>query len=147
MKKSLTVFAILFVQICSLFLAACTAVLEESDAVLHEGEERIVIEAKNTVEGASLYDALILFQEKGDLDFDGERGDYGFFITSVGGRTLNGNEFWAIYTSLEMENGVLFSDTTYAITYGDTVCGTALFGVEGLPFVEGAVYIIELSTW
>ncbi|MBO5045857.1 MAG: hypothetical protein J6C93_03200 [Clostridia bacterium] len=147
MKRMAVGLSLLCVLLSSTLFFACTAEVGASDVVLHESGERIVVEAKNTVEGASLFDAMEYFKDRGEIAYEGYTGDYGFYFTSVGDKELKDGEFWAIYTSLTQLDGVAYSDSAFSVVYEGVDCGSALFGVEGLPLIEGAVYIIQLGSY
>ena len=148
MKKKLSILSILLVLVFALCtFAACSRGIAEVTVLKSEGEV-LVIRAEETKTDVSFGDVLLDLKESGKIEFEATTGDYGLFITSVNGRTATGNEFWAVYTTLSKYEGVEYSNTDYGTyTYGDTVCPSASVGVDGLPMVEGYLYILALETF
>ena len=110
--------------------------------------ERVVLRAEETDTSASLFDALAALQEKGELRFSYEAGEYGAFLTQINGHTAAGNEFWAVYTTLGEYGGVRYSDEAYGTYhYGETQLASASYGVSSLPLVEGMLYAVALSSY
>ncbi len=149
MKKQIISAAVLA---CALFSAACAQPAGGEDApsvtLLAGDGERVVLRAEETDTSASLFDALAALQEKGELRFSYEEGEYGAFLTQINGHTAAGNEFWAVYTTLGEYGGVRYSDEAYGTYhYGETQLASASYGVSSLPLVEGMLYAVALSSY
>ena len=109
---------------------------------------QVVIKASST--GGSLEDAMSWFKGIGKLSYEGEEGDYGFYLTSVNSYTpdAENNEYWAIYTTLGEYEGVEYSNSEYGTyDYNGKTCASASYGISGIPMVEGEIYIITVATY
>lgn len=103
----------------------------------------VVIEVTAGDEGKSLYDALAVFAERGELTMDGSWSQYGFYLTSLNGTDADEGHYWAVYTSLEERDGVAYSDPSYGTwEYEDKQLFGASYGVSGLPLVAGEWYAL-----
>ncbi|MDE7379617.1 MAG: hypothetical protein K2N14_01070 [Clostridia bacterium] len=99
----------------------------------------------------SLFDYMTALKTKKQLDFKGDNGQYGYFITSVNGKEATGNSYWAVYISFKTLDG---DETVYAggeysteYTYETTTLYSANYGVSGIPYVNGATYALVLETF
>ncbi len=99
----------------------------------------------------SLFDYMTALKMKNQLTFDGNNGDYGFFITTVNGKEATGNSFWGVYISFKTLEG---DDAVYAggeyetqYQYESTTLYSANYGVSGIPYVSGATYALVLQTY
>ena len=120
----------------------------ESSDLLENTEKLVVIKASKT--GGSVEDALKAYKEAGELEYEGDTGDYGFYLISVNGYVPDAqkNEFWALYTTLGEYEGVTYSDTEFGeYEYNGTVCASASYGISGMPLVEGELYILTVSSY
>ena len=91
----------------------------------------------------SLYDALALFAERGAIRLEGSNSEYGFYITSVNGMEADENNYWAVYTTLTVLDGVSYSDAAFGTwEYGGRVLASASYGASGLPLAEGELYAL-----
>lgn len=149
MKKKLSILSILLVF--ALALCAFTACGKGTAkvTVLESEGEVLVIRADETKTNVSFGDVLLDLKESGKIQFEASNGDYGLYITSVNGITCDPTcEFWAVYTSLTVYEGVSYSNTDYGtFTYGDKVLPSASVGVDGLPMIEGNLYILTLESF
>ena len=152
MKKTKTLLAMVFsfiLMLTATIFAACNNESYAVDVNLLESTDKLVaIEATKT--GGSLEDALKKLKETGELDYDGDMSEFGFYLTSVNGYTPDAskNEYWAIYSTLSEYEGVLYSNADYGTyEYKDTVCASASYGVSGMPLVEGELYILTVATY
>lgn len=130
--------------------SACDSLFSDDGdyALLESGETIVLIEAKKT--GGSLEDALKYFKDAGDIDYSATDGDYGLMLNSLNGYTPNAasNEFIAIYTTLGTYEGVEYSSTEFGTyEYDGKVLGSAMYGVSGLPMIEGNLYVLTISVW
>lgn len=149
MKKPAKVLSvILAVILAALSLASCGEGSSTGAKLLKSSDKLVVIEAEAT--GGSLLDALNALKEEGGLSFEGEDGDYGYYITSVNGYTpdASANEYWAIYTTLGEYEGVSYSNAEYGTyDYEGTVCASASYGVSGLIMVKGETYVLTVESY
>ena len=150
MKKGNRIVILLITTIMTvsgLILTACTN--DEADAKLLENSKTlIVIEANAT--GGSMKDAMAKFKEAGNLDYEGETGEFGFYLTSVNGYTPDAakHEFWAVYTTLGEYEGVVYSNVDYGTyEYNGKTLASAAYGISGLPLIAGNLYILTISTY
>lgn len=103
----------------------------------------VVIEVTAGDEEKSLYDALAVFAERGELTMDGSWSQYGFYLTSLNGTDADEGHYWAVYTSLETLDGVAYSDPSYGTReYKNKQLFGASYGVSGLPLVAGEWYAL-----
>ena len=101
-------------------------------------------------EKTSLKDYMDALSESGELVFDGEDGQYGFYIQSVFGKKAEGNAFWAVYTDLVKLDGddAVYSNSEYGtFEYNGKTLNSASFGVSYLPCVEGYTYALVYSVY
>lgn len=148
MKKKLSIVSILLVLMLALCAFAACGKGTAKVTVLESEGEVLAIRADETKTDVSFGDVLLDLKESGKIQFEATNGDYGLYITSVNGKLASGNEFWAVYTTLEEYEGVSYSNTDYGTyTYGDTVCPSSSVGVDGLPMIEGYLYILVLETF
>ena len=116
--------------------------------VYESDQTRVLLRVMETEDNKSMYDALVALQEDGRLTFDGSESTYGFYITSVNGVAATSDNYWGVYTTLGMYEGVSYSDATWGtIEYSDTLGNTytlasASYGASGLPLVRGEWYAL-----
>ncbi len=144
----LTLSAVLVLTL-SVVLGACgTSVKNASVTLLKNDEKTVVVRADKTDTTASLFDALVTLKDAGEMDFTYEDGQYGAYIQTVNGTTVQGNEFWAVYTSLAEYEGVVYSSVDYGMyDYEGAKLGSASVGVSSLPLVEEKIYVVTLETY
>ena len=100
---------------------------------------KVVVEVTAAEDGDTLKDVMDKLQAEGKLSFV----DQGGMITEINGHAVTGNEFWALYTSLEDYANTDWGTTSYkGITYA-----SAMLGYASLPAEVGAVYVWEISVW
>jgi hypothetical protein len=99
----------------------------------------------------SLYDYMCALYKKKQLAFDGYTGSYGYYITQVNGVAEQTNAtngyYWAVYISFTTLDDVSYasSDTTH--DYGGATLYYASYGIDGIPYVNGATYGLIYSYW
>ncbi len=147
MRKIMRLAAV-FAAVFAIAAAGCGEKREAVAEVVYTDETTAVIKA--LADGGSLEDAMNTLKDIGELDFTGDSGGYGLFIKSVNGRFADDkeNEFWAIFTSLEEQGEMVYSDDengTY--NYDGHICGGALYGASGLPMAEGEYYVLSLEKY
>lgn len=101
-------------------------------------------------EKTSVKDYMDALSKSGELAFDGEDSQYGFFIKSVFGKKAEGNAFWAVYTDLVKLDGddTVYSNSEYGtFDYNGKSLNSASFGVSYLPCVEGCTYALVYSVY
>ena len=148
MKHFKTFAALLCAAVLALaaLLAACGGSGAGGAKIKKSEEGLLVLEATET--GGSLADALAALKEAGELTYEGSDNGYGLFITSINGYAPAGNAYWAIYTTLESDNGVRYaSDEFGTYEYGGTTLLSALYGASGLPLIEGELYLFAVATF
>lgn len=146
MKKKLSILSILLVLLFALSAFAACAKGTAKVTVLENKEEILVIRADETKEDVSLEAVLNNLKESGEIKCEISDG----FITSVNGRIADSSigEYWFIYTSLTTYKEVSYSDMTWGTyTYNGTDYSSATVGVDGLPMIEGNLYILALGTF
>ncbi len=101
-------------------------------------------------ENTTMYDYMCALKEDGDLVFEGENGDYGFFVNSVmgiGPKVVSSTPnfysgwSWTVYTSITTLDGVIYSEEA-SFTFDRVSLHRAIYGVSGLPCVEGESYAL-----
>ena len=147
MKRLAAVFAVVVLTLSAFALTACGDDTVKSNATLLASTDTlVVIRAEKT--GGSVEDAMKQFQTDGKLEYAGEEGQYGWFLTSVNGNTLTGNAYWAVYTTLGTYEDVAYSTAEYGTyDYEGTACSYALYGITGLPLVAGNLYVLTVATY
>lgn len=128
--------------------ASCGETAVAGVKLVENSETLVVIEATET--GGSLYDAMKKLEEEEKLTFEGEEGQYGFYLTSVNGKKQAFDSYyssyWTVYTSLCEYEGVSYSDMNYGVyTYREIKCFGASYGVSGIPMVEGNYYLLNYT--
>lgn len=137
----------IFALIAALCVSACAERTADAE-VLESGERFLVLRARDTDTSASLGDAMTSLKNRGEISFEASEGVYGLYVLSVNGVAADGDEYWAVYTSLGEYGGVEYSyESSAAYEYGGTVCRQANYGVDGLPLVRGALYILSLESY
>lgn len=145
MKKKLSILSILLVLMLALCaFAACNN--GTAKVTVLENGEILVIRADETKEDVSLEDVMNNLKKSGEIQYEMSDG----MITSVNGHAANqsNGEYWFVYTSLETYKGVSYSNMIWgAYSYDGTDYASAAYGVDGLPMVEGNLYILALGTF
>ena len=104
-------------------------------------------------EGDTFYDYLLSLRADGALQFETTAGQYGPYITSVGGleersESAASGYSWMIYTDLEEYGGVIYSDASYGTwEHGGKLLNSASYGVSALPLAEGYTYALVYVRW
>lgn len=116
--------------------------------LLENNADCVVIAAGKNDALYSLYDALSAFRDAGELTFAGSEGEFGFYLTSLNGREMAADRYWAVYTTLGMLDGTAYSDAAWGTwEYGESSLASASYGVSGLPLVEGELYALVWETY
>lgn len=149
MKKKLSILSILLVLALALCAFAACGKGTANVTVLESEGEVLAIRADETKTDVSFGDVLLDLKESGKIQFEATNGDFGLYITSVNGHAADPNsEFWAVYTTLSEYEGVEYSNTDYGtFNYGELVLPSASVGVDGLPMIEGNLYVLVLTTF
>lgn len=101
-------------------------------------------------ETTTVKDYMDALKAAGRLDFEGNDGGYGYYITSVFGiksRTVSSSPThyagydWAVYTTLTQLDGVIYSSDE-AFIYGGITLYKTVYGVSGIPCAEGRTYAL-----
>ena len=126
--------------------AACTpsAGMGNARAELLESDGTcLVIRVTEGDMDKNLYDVLCIFEQNGEITFDGTQSEYGFYLTSLNGVEADAENYWALYTTLGTLDGVSYSDASYGTwEYDGRTLASASYGVSGLPLVEGELYAL-----
>ena len=117
--------------------------------------EEVVFTATDEVltldNSTSMKDYMDALASAGQLVFDGENSEYGYYLTSIYGRgsktveaTMNSYKGfdWAIYTTLSTLDGVNYADTSATYAYGNITLYKSSYGISYLPCVEGETYAL-----
>ena len=129
-------------------LAACAekdgAGLGAAEAALLESTSGyVVIEVREGDLTKSLYDALLHFQDRGELTIGGREDAFGFYLTSVNGVEATDKYYWGVYTTLGTLDGTEYSNAEYGTyEYGGQTLASASYGVSGLPLADGELYAV-----
>ena len=105
-----------------------------------QSEEGFVVIKVDSVEGeVTLVQVMDYLQDEGELSFViGSDG----MVNEINGQVNNTviwTPFWYLYTSDEEMSNTQWGTASY----GDIVCGSAMFGAESLTVLSGAYYIWE----
>lgn len=118
--------------------------LDEDSIVFTATSEIIQIDGDTTLE-----DYLVALKNAGQLTFEGNKGDFGLFITSMNGMAnetvssaLNSSEgySWTVYIDFLQTDGTCYAGDSATVNYGDTILYAATYGVSHIPCLEGHTY-------
>ena len=119
-----------------------TKIDEYSSVILVASDDVLKLEGD-----VSLKDYLDALKSKGELDFKGENGSYGYFLNSLDGKD---NEVistvpavgysWMIYIDFLTLDGVPYASDYAVCEYNGQTLYSASYGVSGIPCVEGHTY-------
>lgn len=158
MKKK--VFAII-TAICTLAaLCALSACDKEKQGVKQASGnidiivQSVVFTASSDVmtltDSTSLADYMDVLAEDGELVFDAENGEYGYYIVSIYATKAEGNAYWALYTDLVTIEGddAVYSNAEYGTyEYDGKTLYSASYGASGLPCIDGYTYAWVYTTY
>lgn len=143
MKKLVPIAALAVV-----FLAAGCAKTPVKTTVIDD-ETAVIIVPEAACE--TLEDYLALLKDEGKLTYEGEKGDYGLFITSVNGKanevissspSSSEGYAWTVYIDFTMHGGVIYAGDDETCVYGDTTLYKASYGVSALPCIKNGTYAL-----
>lgn len=98
---------------------------------------------------ATFEDYINGLKSDGKLDFDGERGDYGLFITSMDGKanevisstaTSSEGYSWTLYIDFTSYNDVIYAGDSEVCDYNGTTLYKAVYGVSAIPCLANHTY-------
>ena len=108
-------------------------------------------------DSTSLKEYMEELQKLGLMTFDGQEGAYGYTLTTVNGheQAADWSTYWGVYTTLGEYEGVIYAvekmddwenpgtekDVSY--TYDGTKYLYAMYGIDGLPAIEGYSYLLR----
>ena len=149
MKKLLKILSIVLVLVVAFSIfTACEGENGQFKVVIIQGSSEKEYTLDNTGGDMTyLVDAFAHLQNDENSGFTYTMN--GTYLTSVNGYTPNSanNEFWAIYTDLELD-GIKYYDLSWgSAEYEGVLYGSASVGVTQLQLNKGTTYIIKLSTW
>ena len=149
MKKLLKLLVVVMVVVVAFSIfTACKGEAGEFKVVVIRGSSEKEYVLDNTGNDMTyLVDALEYLSNDSDAQFSYAMS--GTFLSSVDGYVANSNnnEFWAIYTDLELDGIEYFDNSWGTADYDNDSFGSATKGVTELPLNDGCTYIIKLSTW
>ena len=144
MKKSLLLLAA--VLVC--FAVGCGKTTNKNlddDSIIFTADSSILEIDENT----TLEDYLVALKDAGELTYDGNKGDFGLFITSMNGienevisSTANSSEgySWTVYIDFIDIEGVLYAGDSATVNHGEKTLYAAIYGVSYIPCLEGHTY-------
>lgn len=159
-KKFLSVLLTLVVAACALPLFACAAdtrapangKIEQGHSVCYAfTASKEVMEITATT---SVKDYMEALKAEGKLAFEGENGDYGYYVKTIlglgsltvdskynddGTGSYTGYD-WMVYTTLTSIDGMVYSSDDATFVYNGITLYKAAYGVSGLPCIEGQTY-------
>lgn len=166
--KKLTRFITALIAVCTLSICLAFSACTKNELELGNGTGNYIAKSTDTEivfvgttevlkekAGYSVYDYLRALSIKNQLTFDGCDGDYGYYLTSVNGKSetvgTNSGSSWNLYISFKTLEG---DDAVYAggdymteYVYENTTLYSANYGVSGVPYVSGATYALVLQSW
>ena len=148
LKAVLMSICALALSVCALAAMACGEPTGVKVTLVEAKEKLIVIRADSSY--GALDDALKALKADGKISYEEQTGDYGSYITAIGGYTADAtkNEFVAIYSTLKEMDGVVYSTTEYgSYEYDGKTLGSASFGASGMPLIESELYILAIATY
>ena len=115
--------------------------------------DNIIFTATSSVleidEDTTLEDYIVALKDAGELTFEGNKGDFGLFITSMNGKanevissTLNSSEgySWTVYIDFLEYEDVPYAGDNETATYKEITLYKANYGVSYIPCLEGHTY-------
>ncbi|MDE7453770.1 MAG: hypothetical protein K2N22_05110 [Clostridia bacterium] len=165
MKKLLTVLLALCAAVAVCVFAGCADDPRGETEGAVDGGYKICYaftasdDVLNIGENTSLKDYMDALKAGGKLDFKGEDGDYGYYLTEILGVksvfvSSTANSYagydWYVYTTLTTVDGVTYSSEQSFVFDGVTLYKSA-YGVSNLPCVKGESYALVFeyaeTTW
>lgn len=163
MKKKLLTLILATVSVaavCALTLTACSGNIKKVNIDDHES---YVFTASSKVmeltDSTTVYDYLLALQDNGDITFDGNGTDWGYYITSINSteETSSYNEdyshgegtYWAVYfdfITLDGDEAIYGSDEQTCEYNGKTLYYSNYY-VSNVPCVEGHTYAFVYESW
>ena len=147
MKK----FLVIFTAVLLCFAVGCrkTEVIRQdiddnSSIVVTTTSESLKIDESTTLE-----DYITALKDAGKLTFEGNKGDFGLFITSMDGKanevissTANSSEgySWTVYIDFLTLDGVIYASDSEVCVYKETLLYKANYGVSAIPCLENHTY-------
>ena len=144
MKKLL----LIFVAAMLCFAVGCGTtkinITDETSIVFVATSSTMEIDGNTTLE-----DYLVALRDAGDLSFEGDKGDFGLFITSMDGKanevissTLNSSEgySWTVYIDFLTIDGVIYASDSETLIFNDKTLYKASYGVSAIPCLENHTY-------
>lgn len=111
-------------------------------------------------ENTTLEEYMQALKAAGKITFEGERGQYGFFITSMLGMSSRfvastDNSYtsydWMVYTTVTSIDGTIYSNDGITFAYDGITLYQSMNGVSATPCIEGEtyafVYAYNHMTW
>ena len=147
MKKLLLVFAaalLVFAIGCKAAEIKKTEIDDYSSIVIVPTSETLKIDGNTTLE-----DYVVALKAADKLDFEGTKGDFGLFITSMDGKenevissTANSSEgySWTVYIDFLTLDGVPYAGDGEVCVYDGTDLYKASYGISAIPCLEGHTY-------
>lgn len=130
-------------------LGACDNDKADVHVIFKTPQEHVYILQATETKG-SLGDALRALKKAKKLTYETTGSEDKEFIVSIDGFAPDAgkNEFWAIYTTLGEYNGVSYSTTEWgSFELEGKELGSASFGINGMPLIEGEVYVLAISSY
>lgn len=147
MKKLILLFAAAL--LC--FAVGCgTAEIKKTE--IDDNSSIVIVPASATLEingDTTLEDYIAALKDAGKLTYEGNKSDYGLFITSMDGKenkvvssTANSSEgySWTIYIDFLTLDGVIYAGDSEVCDYNGTTLYKASYGVSAIPCLEGHTY-------
>ena len=116
-------------------------------------DKSIIFVASSSVleinEDSTLEDYIVALRDAGELTFNGDKGDYGLFITSMNGKaneiissTPSSSEgySWTLYIDFTSHGGVIYAGDSKCVTYNGTTLYQASYGVSSIPCLKNHTY-------
>lgn len=112
----------------------------------------VIVPTSSTLEikdGTTLEDYIVALKNAGKLTFEGDKGDYGLFITSMDGKpnevissTANSSEgySWTVYIDFLTLDGTIYAGDSTICVYNGITLYRASYGVSAIPCLENHTY-------
>lgn len=139
-RKIVNVATFILAVIMSVFVfASCKLEGKVEQATVIQSTNSILVIRIDAIQGEpTLFDAMTMLKEKGEMQFVSENSDFGQSIININGveNASDWSWYWASYTTDE-ENG------TFAFNRDNTDWYYAAAGISFLPVKEGEMYMFE----
>lgn len=142
--------ALILSAVCLLAIIAFAGCADEGKTVEKgtlDGKNCIIINADGVENEKSVADYMAVLKDGGKLEYEGEIGAYGLYLTSLNGvdnvSTDNGYKgtSWMLYIDFDILDGVIYADSQTYYEYEGKKFYSSMNGASGTPCLNGHTYV------